>query len=458
MRRKYAVILVFALGIGYVGSQEFPVTPFTVGESLEIGARVFGLGGAFTSVADDYTALYYNPAGLGQIKAVGVFGSFSRSAFKDHLSFLGKESSEDASYTQLGSMGVVFPLPTYRGSLVLAAGYHRLRGFDGSFSVSSDLVVESPLLFDTVEVVLPFEVSHAYEEFSEGYLSETSLGGSVEVAPDVYLGGSVNFWSGFRDLTQKFSEIGGIYEATDVLEPGDAWEIMRPDTIISRTYREEYSGVNFSFGALVKAGEIFRIGGMIKTPVTLTADREWGVRIREQMYPGYEEFQQPDSTDSGFIDYKVQHPWVFRLGGSVKAGLLLLSGDIELNDYSQVQYKSDSPEEGYMNRGEANRDLRRSYRNTMNYHIGGECTVQANVKLRAGYGLYRSPYKDALSEWDRKVVSFGAGFGFGEGFVLDVGYGVVTYKAPFFEVIQDEIIQHTKIEMNKILVSLTYQW
>jgi hypothetical protein len=32
-----------------------------------IGARVCGMSGAFTGLADDVYALYYNPAGLGRI-------------------------------------------------------------------------------------------------------------------------------------------------------------------------------------------------------------------------------------------------------------------------------------------------------------------------------------------------------------------------------------------------------
>jgi tetratricopeptide (TPR) repeat protein len=35
--------------------------------SVGLGARAIGMGEAFTAVADDYSAVYYNPAGLGQI-------------------------------------------------------------------------------------------------------------------------------------------------------------------------------------------------------------------------------------------------------------------------------------------------------------------------------------------------------------------------------------------------------
>ena len=40
----------------------------TAGQSdLQLGARPQGMGGAFSAIADDANAIYWNPAGLGQI-------------------------------------------------------------------------------------------------------------------------------------------------------------------------------------------------------------------------------------------------------------------------------------------------------------------------------------------------------------------------------------------------------
>jgi hypothetical protein len=40
----------------------------------ELGARAMGMGGAFVAVADDVTALHWNPAGLAGLEGVQVFG------------------------------------------------------------------------------------------------------------------------------------------------------------------------------------------------------------------------------------------------------------------------------------------------------------------------------------------------------------------------------------------------
>lgn len=44
----------------------------TVAESRGFGARALGMGGAFTAVADDATAAYWNPAGLSQVRVFSV--------------------------------------------------------------------------------------------------------------------------------------------------------------------------------------------------------------------------------------------------------------------------------------------------------------------------------------------------------------------------------------------------
>ena len=45
-----------------------PVHAATLAETRGMGARAIGMGGAFTAVADDVSALYYNPAGIAQMQ------------------------------------------------------------------------------------------------------------------------------------------------------------------------------------------------------------------------------------------------------------------------------------------------------------------------------------------------------------------------------------------------------
>ena len=64
----FVIAALFVLGSGYdIMAKQYP--------SLYKGVRPLGMGGAFTAVADDENALFYNPAGLSEISTfqIGVF-------------------------------------------------------------------------------------------------------------------------------------------------------------------------------------------------------------------------------------------------------------------------------------------------------------------------------------------------------------------------------------------------
>ncbi len=63
------------IGLFLAISPAFPVAfPFEEARPLYVGARALGMGNAFTAVADDATAGFWNPAGLIQWQGVKLFG------------------------------------------------------------------------------------------------------------------------------------------------------------------------------------------------------------------------------------------------------------------------------------------------------------------------------------------------------------------------------------------------
>jgi long-subunit fatty acid transport protein len=271
------------------------------------------------------------------------------------------------------------------------------------------------------------------------------------MAPDVFLGGSVNFWSGEREYSWRYSEIKGVYDVENLVEEGDLWEVVLPDFHLDTHFREKYSGVNFTLGALLKQGKKFRFGGVIKSPVTLKGKREWDYVEYEEFPAGYEEFQEDPLEDSGSIDHKIRSPWVFRFGSAVHAGPVLLTGDVEFHNYGQMKYKT-APPEGLQTMSEVNLDLRRNYRSTFNYHIGCELTIpQIGVLLRGGYGFYGSPLKNTGLDLDRRVIALGAGFTFSQGLRLDVAYATSSWDSP-----PDDVVEMEKIGMNRVLLTFSY--
>ena len=75
--------------------------------NIGVGARAFGMGGAFTSISDDATATYWNPAGLGKID------EFSVVAMGQSLSSTKWETIKDIT-AKYQFAGVTIPLKQYK--------------------------------------------------------------------------------------------------------------------------------------------------------------------------------------------------------------------------------------------------------------------------------------------------------------------------------------------------------
>jgi long-subunit fatty acid transport protein len=423
--KRHTIFFIFLISMFSVSVLLAQDVPYVWGHHWAVGARALGLGGAYTGIADDYSALYYNPAGLGQIEKSQFFGTLGHLSVKDQVTVSGTDYEESSSYTKLNSLGLVIPVPTSRGSLVFAAGYHDVRQFD------------TALVFSYLLSTPGDSVTQEYSWLEDGGLHNVSLGVSVEMAPDLFLGGAINFWGGKDDYTHQFKEED---------EPYDIWWFS--DSTSTEQIVTEFSGINLNLSVLYRYQDRFRFGGTIVTPLTLKCDEDWN-------YHDVMNWDVDPSTtyeDNGKFVYKIQSPWMFRFGSAFHAGPMMISGDVELVDYSQIKYKSDPPS-GDETQSGANLEIRQSLENSINYRLGGEIEIPGTgLKVRGGYAFCPSPYKDAPSGWDRKVYSLGAGFAASEQVEFDIGYAFTNWDGAVGEGISEE-----KIEMKKVLVSLLYR-
>lgn len=89
MKRTATLVLCAALAL-------VPVAASANFIETEVGARAMGMGGAFVAVADDVTALHWNPAGLATLDRIEVFGMRTSVYSVDGL-------SEDAAIAGYGN-------------------------------------------------------------------------------------------------------------------------------------------------------------------------------------------------------------------------------------------------------------------------------------------------------------------------------------------------------------------
>ncbi len=376
---KIEFFVVVLLGLGLSGASAQQLWPI-LGQEYGVGARALGMGGAFTAVANDYSATHWNPAGLGLIRRMEAFGSVDRLGILNDDVRQGNTVTAKGHFTRLNGAGFVFPIPTYRGSLVFATGYNRVKNFDGVFA--SREFINTP----------GDSVYHIGDEFESGYLGYWNFSGSIQLSPNFYFGGAINFWRGNDDYNWKF------YEKDEL----DLWtfdtNILNQDQI-----RTKMSGTNFKFGGLFTLGKIFNVGGTIETPVTFKATEDWS---QSKNYIYFDDGSvQNGTTETGEYTYKIKKPYTFSLGTSLKLPLLILSADARYNDWSQMEYQDSL--------SVRNGGIMSTYRETIAYRLGGEVALPlTGLRLRAGYMFDPSPYAKTGAGTISNRVTLTAGVGF----------------------------------------------
>ncbi len=79
------------------------------GSNLEVGTRALGMGGAYTAIADDGSAAYWNPAGITQVNMGLVLNGGARGDWQT-IDAIAKEdlSAVDANFGFVGTAGLTF--------------------------------------------------------------------------------------------------------------------------------------------------------------------------------------------------------------------------------------------------------------------------------------------------------------------------------------------------------------
>jgi len=358
---------------------------FFIGHQFGVGARAMSLGGAFSAVADDYTATYWNPAGLTQIRRMEFTGAMSHFMMKSESTFRSSTTIDETNATKLNAIGFVFPYPTYRGSLVFAIGYNRVKTFDSGFTYQGLFNSESDSAY-----------KQTYTELENGSLTNWVFSGAIEMTQNLSVGVSLNIWRGNDDYQwiSEYDELYNInyYDQTDEL-----------------SIKTDYSSVNFKLGALYRMGILGRISATISTPVKLRAEESW--LTSTLFYDNYDPLYA-DSTfyeeDNGNWDYSIKSPYTFSVGAAFTLfPNLIVAGDLEYSDWSQLQYTSEPPVGSL---GETNRYFKRNYHATTQVRLRAEFTIPLiNLQLRGGFFNQPSPLIDAPSSADRKYLTAGVG-------------------------------------------------
>jgi long-subunit fatty acid transport protein len=261
------------------------------GQNTGVGARALSMGEAFTGVADDYSALYYNPAGLTQLRKSELGINLDYSMRMNDASLGGAPGSRRTiEATRVNAVSLIL---TQGKGWAFGMGYY------------------SPTTFDDPIQYFSNGQEYAYEAF----------------------GGMDHYRMALAFAPSKSAAIGF---AVSGLTGREQLEVR--DGITSR-YLEEYAGFNLEPSFLFRVGDALTLGGS-----AVVAER----LVLRDTYQ--EEGFEPLETL-----YEIRHPFQTRLGLGFQVGWTQLSADWHANFWRGYGYAEEGvsffqTEESYANR------------------------------------------------------------------------------------------------------------
>lgn len=422
-----------------------------------IGAQSLGIGGASIGIANDFTALFSNPAGLAQLREYEFSFGLAHNGFMNDVTFLGRKETIENNKFNLDNLGIVYPIPTTRGSLTFAFGVGRAQQYNsavsfGGFNIQNSYVevitptndlwamtpserarfLENDLSYylavsDTANgflwPILTDSLDQRATLLEEGGVNHWSLGMAIDIAPNLSLGVSLNIASGRYSYDRTYTE----EDFYNVYRYAFPWNIDR--FIYSQTIDDDISGFNALIGLMYRFENRFRVGVAFRTPTWYSITERYGTKYQSEFDDGYKLWQT--TTDES--EYSITTPMIVNAGFSVNpVPWLMIAGDVEYIDWTQIEMEADNATLNSHLKLETKRAKFDLFRETVNLRGGAELSfLEGDLKFRGGLAWYPSPYKEDqnTTKYDKVYYTAGMSFRMAGDVNLHLGYAFGDWKS-----------------------------
>ncbi len=270
----------------FVVTVEAQMDTLNLGAPQEISARAMALGGSYTAVANDFSALYYNAAGLSSVKRHEFSFTLNQTMLSTSSQITGyPKSIIDKQELGIQSIGFLWPLPVTRGGLTFAFGYYSPRNF-----------IDASTYNDAKSIT-----NGQYKYEAEGTVDQYRFGFGLDVAPDVSLGLAVSHTSGEE-------------------------RIQITDSVVSRGVNS-YTGWNLEPSLMIKLTPWVKLGASLIV---------WDIA-------SVDEHQETQGIVTAYdATLNVRNPYQLKLGLSYQGNDLLVAADYKMNFWEQYRYSMDN--------------------------------------------------------------------------------------------------------------------
>ena len=394
-----------------------------VNEAVDIGVNIEGngvralyLGGAYTAVSDDFSALLWNPAGLTQMKKVELEISFHYLDRQVTTRYAEEYNTESASNIKLSSLAFAYPYPVYRGSLVFAIAFQRVKNYD---------MVTKYAAFDTSQNDYPIEYVYAdgspvnpfymqdvnrSELISEsGSLKKWSIGAAIDLAAKFSAGIGLHLYTGNYDYKNEFSQIDILNNYQSVALGQDVEKITG-----IRDFTYDFYGFEIGFGFLYHLTASWKLGGRVDLPLSFNVTEKY-----QEQNSIYFDDSVNDLPILGYIvyegedEYIYNYPMKFSLGSSYYLGNLLLSAQVDYRNWADIEIKEN---------GQSLNNAGNSLAEEIDYRVGTEYIFSSfGLSVAAGLHIHVSPVIDEYHTSEINTYSIGLGYIFSRSLALNMG-------------------------------------
>lgn len=356
------------------------VNIFANGLSLNsIGPKALGMGGAFIGLADDPSAIYWNPAGLIWQSSgvnVSVTDIIPLSAYEYANPMAGIDINTDAEPNH--NIAPNLFLNYNLNKISLGLGVYVPAGLGVEWKGEDLLGFNGPPVIPTPygNVNNPY-ATHELEWMSKLGVIDISPAVSFQISEKLALGLAANIYYGMLEL-KRGTDMMTLFnpQAFGTPTPGE-------DGMLDTQNEIEVSGLGYggAFGLMYKASDMFNVGLSVRTPVKIAFEGDGELAL-----PGLDTFD---------VELDLEYPvWV---GGGIAFmpnDRITLTADAQYSNWSsleKVKVKLMMPDAFG---GETEDELVLNWKNATQFRFGMEYQATDCMAIRGGYYTDPAPAPD----------------------------------------------------------------
>ncbi len=376
-----------------------------------VGTRAGAMGGAFIGLADDYSAVYWNPAGITQIKGMeltatghDVVSLASRNegfvTYEGYAEAEGRFAMASIAATNLTANrfapGVFFftdagPLRSVFDKVGIAAYTMTEYGstWSGDDVFNDDDFVSVGGGFQETELVADMQ---DYESRMKTYVFSPIL--AREVLPGLSVGVTANIAYSHFTLKDVY-----MYTDVEVTETPEGYDYALYITPVQQTDDVTGWGYGATVGILYRVGRQFSAGLTVRTPMTMAYEGTYGLLVS-----GGGEAYLKEKHD---LDFEMRFPTWIGAGFAYRDLLfdgLTVTGDVQWTDWSTIENinrniawaaQSVVPEELQQEFDTTHLD----WEDTVEVAVGFDYRLKRSLSLNLGYKNSPSPAPDSTYDF-----------------------------------------------------------